>query len=83
MMTIQPLPATPECPIHLSEYTYRDGELELTCFVDYDPPDASTGYAGGAWLCHAYHAGVDIADYLAPGVIERIEEAACWYFSGR
>lgn len=76
-------PDTPRCPNYLREYTYRNGELELTCFVDYDPPDRSTGYSGGATLANAYHAGVDIADYLAPGVIETIEGAACWYFSGR
>ena len=76
------LTAAPACPAYMREYLYRNGELELTCFVDYDAPDPGTGYSGGAWLCHAYHAGIDIVDYLADGVIEAIEGAACCYFSG-
>ena len=68
---------------YLQEYTYCNGELELTCFIDYDRPDPSVGYAGSACLCHAYHAGVDISDYLSADVIDMIEGAACWYFSGR
>lgn len=76
-------PGTPRCPIGLREYLYRNGELELTCFVDYDPPDRSTGYSGGATLANAYHVGVDISGYLSADVIDMIEGAACWYFSGR
>lgn len=65
-------------PQHLWPYTYTHGDTELLCFVDYEPGDRSTGYAGAAWLIHAYAGGVDVVDMLKDTIIRDIElEAAC------
>ena len=65
-------------PQHLWPYTYTHGDTELLCFVDWEPADRSTGYAGAAWLIHAYAGGVDVIDMLKDHIIRDIEgEAAC------
>ena len=65
-------------PQHLWPYTYTHGDSELLCFVDWEPADRSTGYAGAAWLIHAYAGGVDVTDLLKDHIIRDIEgEAAC------
>ena len=65
-------------PQHLWPYTYTHGDTELLCFVDWEPPDRSTGYSGAAWLIHAYAGGVDVTDLLKDTIIRDIEaEAAC------
>jgi hypothetical protein len=65
-------------PQHLWPYTYQHGDSELLCFVDWEPGDRSTGYAGAAWLIHAYAGGVDVIDLLKDHIIRDIEaEAAC------
>ena len=65
-------------PQHLWPYTYTHGDTELLCFVDWEPGDRSTGYAGAAWLIHAYAGGVDVVDLLKDTIIRDIEaEAAC------
>jgi hypothetical protein len=68
-------------PQHLWPYTYHYGgemDIELLCFVDWEPADRSTGYAGAAWLIHAYAGGVDVVDMLKDTIIRDIEgEAAC------
>jgi len=68
----------PWYPAHLWPYTYTHGDTELLCFIDYEPADRSTGYAGAAWLIHAYAGGVDVIDLLKDAIIRDIEEgAAC------
>jgi hypothetical protein len=71
----------PQWPQHLWPYTYHYGgemEIELLCFVDWEPGDRSTGYAGAAWLIHAYAGGVDVIELLKDAIIRDIEaEAAC------
>jgi hypothetical protein len=70
--------SAPWYPAHLWPYTYHHGDTELLCFVDYEPADRSTGYAGAAWLIHAYAGGVDVVDLLKDPIIRDIEaEAAC------
>jgi len=70
--------SAPWYPAHLWPYTYTHGDTELLCFVDYEPADRSTGYAGAAWLIHAYAGGVDVIDLLKDAIIRDIEEgAAC------
>ena len=68
-------------PQHLWPYTYHYGgemDTELLCFVDWEPGDRSTGYAGAAWLIHAYAGGVDVVDLLKDHIIRDIEaESAC------
>jgi hypothetical protein len=65
-------------PQHLWPYTYTHGDTELLCFVDWEPSDRSTGFAGNAWLIHAYAGGVDVVDLLKDHIIKDIEaEAAC------
>jgi hypothetical protein len=65
-------------PQHLWPYTYTHGDTELLCFVDWEPGDRSTGYAGAAWLIHAYAGGVDVVDMLKDTIIRDIEgDAAC------
>ena len=68
----------PWYPQHLQPYTYTHGDIELLCFLDYEPGDRSVGMAAGAWLIHAYAGGVDVVDLLKDQVIKDIEEeAAC------
>ncbi len=68
----------PQWPQHLWPYTYHHGDTELLCFVDWEPADRSVGFAGNAWLIHAYAGGVDIVDLLKDTIIRDIEsEAAC------
>jgi hypothetical protein len=65
-------------PQHLWPYTYTHGDTELLCFVDWEPGDRSTGYAGAAWLIHAYAGGVDVRELLKDAIVLDIErEAAC------
>lgn len=65
-------------PQHLWPYTYTHGDTELLCFVDWEPADRSVGYAGAAWLIHAYAGGVDVVDLLKDHIIRDIEgDAAC------
>jgi hypothetical protein len=68
----------PWYPAHLWPYTYTHGDTELLCFVDWEPADRSVGFAGNAWLIHAYAGGVDVVDLLKDTIIRDIEsEAAC------
>lgn len=70
--------SAPHWPQHLWPYTYTHGDTELLCFVDWEPGDRSVGWAGGAWLIHAYAGGVDVVDLLKDHIIKDIEEeAAC------
>jgi hypothetical protein len=70
--------AAPWYPAHLWPYTYTHGDIELLCFVDWEPADRSVGFAGNAWLIHAYAGGVDVVDLLKDTIIRDIEEgAAC------
>jgi hypothetical protein len=65
-------------PQNLWPHTYTHGDTELLCFVDWEPADRSVGYAGAAWLIHAYAGGVDVVDLLKDHIIRDIEgEAAC------
>ena len=68
----------PHWPQHLWPYTYTHGDIELLCFVDYEPGDRSVGLAANAWLVHAYAGGVDVVELLKDDIIKDIEtEAAC------
>jgi hypothetical protein len=68
----------PQWPQNLWPYTYTHGDTELLCFVDWELADRSTGYAGAAWLIHAYAGGVDVVDMLKDTIIRDIEgDAAC------
>jgi hypothetical protein len=70
--------SAPWYPAHLWPYTYMHGDTELLCFVDWEPSDRSVGFAGNAWLIHAYAGGVDVVDLLKDTIIRDIEsEAAC------
>lgn len=70
--------SAPHWPQHLWPYTYTHGDIELLCFVDFEPGDRSVGMAAGAWLIHAYAGGVDVVDLLKDTIIKDIEEeAAC------
>jgi hypothetical protein len=75
--------SAPWYPAHLWPYTYTHGDTELLCFVDWEPADRSVGFAGNAWLIHAYAGGVDVVDLLKDTIIRDIEsEAACSLSSG-
>jgi hypothetical protein len=70
--------SAPWYPAHLWPYTYTHGDTELLCFVDWEPADRSVGFAGNAWLIHAYAGGVDVVELLKDNIIKDIEsEAAC------
>lgn len=75
--------SAPWYPAHLWPYTYTHGDTELLCFVDWEPADRSVGFAGNAWLIHAYAGGVDVIDLLKDHIIQDIEQgAACSLCSG-
>ena len=77
-MKTQTNTAGPQWPQHLWPYTYTHGDIELLCFLDYEPGDRSVGMAAGAWLIHAYAGGVDVVDLLKDAIVKDIEEeAAC------
>jgi len=68
----------PQWPQHIWPYTYTHGDIELLCFVDFEPGDRSVGLAANAWLVHAYAGGVDVVELLKDDIIKDIEEeAAC------
>ena len=70
--------SAPHWPQHLYPYMYDHGDIELVCFIDWEPADRSVGYSGAAWLIHAYAGGVDVVDLLKDHIIRDIEaEAAC------
>ena len=70
--------SAPHWPQHLWPYTYTHGDIELLCFLDYEPGDRSVGMAAGAWLIHAYAGGVDVVELLKDAIVKDIEEeAAC------
>lgn len=67
----------PHWPQHLWPYMYDHGDIELVCFVDWEPSDRATGFAANAWLVHAYAGGVDVRDMLKDAIVKDIElEAA-------
>jgi len=77
-MKTQTNTSAPHWPQNLWPYTYTHGDTELLCFVDWEPADRSVGYAGAAWLIHAFAGGVDVVDLLKDTIIRDIEsEAAC------
>lgn len=53
----------------------------LDCYLDYDAPDPATGYAGNAWLVHAYAGGVDVRELLREDVVRDIEQRSVQLFS--
>jgi hypothetical protein len=70
--------SAPWYPARLWPYTYTHGDIELLCFVDFEPGDRSVGLAANAWLVHAYAGGVDVVELLKDTIIKDIEtEAAC------
>ena len=70
--------SAPWYPAHLWPYTYTHGDTELLCFVDWEPADRSVGFAGNAWLIHAYAGGVDVIELLKDAIVRDIEAgAAC------
>ena len=70
--------SAPQWPQHLWPYTYTYGDIELLCFVDWEPADRSVGWPGGAWLIHAFAGGVDVRELLKDAIVKDIErEAAC------
>ena len=68
--------SAPHWPQNLWPYTYTHGDTELLCFVDWEPADRSTGYAGAAWLIHAFAGGVDVVDLLKDHIVKDIEREA-------
>jgi len=54
------------------------GDVNLTCWYDFEPADRSVGLPATAWLIHARPAGspCDIADILDSRVIKRLEREA-------
>lgn len=68
--------SAPWYPAHLWPYTYHHGDTELLCFVDWEPADRSVGFAGNAWLIHAYAGGVDVVELLKDHIVKDIEQEA-------
>lgn len=68
---------------YLQSFDYWIGDVQLHCWLDYDPPDKSTGHNGSAYLVHAYvgDSGMDVAELLIEPVINKIEDEANYYLS--
>lgn len=70
--------ARPYPPPFLERVDQAIGDVQLTCWYDFEPADRSTGFNATAWLIHARPAGspCDIADILDSRVIKRLEREA-------
>jgi hypothetical protein len=65
-------------PAYLDQFEYWFDEVQLDCWVDFEPADPSTGHNASAQLIRAYvhNTGMDISDLLRDNVIKTIEAAA-------
>jgi hypothetical protein len=65
-------------PAYLDQFEYWFDEVQLDCWVDFEPADPSTGHNASAQLIRAYvhNTGMDICDLLRDNVIKTIEAAA-------
>jgi hypothetical protein len=70
--------ARPYPPPYLERVDQAVGDVQLTCWYDFEPADRSVGLPATAWLIHARPAGspCDIADILDSRVIKRLEREA-------
>jgi len=69
-------------PAYLDQFEFWFNEIQLDCWVEFEPADPSTGHNARAQLFRAYvhNSGADISDLLRDTVIETIEAAAASYF---
>ena len=63
---------------YLDQFEFWFDEVQLDCWVDFEPADPSTGHNASAQLIRAYvhNTGADISDLLHDKVIKIIEAAA-------
>lgn len=68
---------------YLQSFDYWIGNVELRCWLDFEPPDKSTGQNASAYLAHAYvgASGMDISEILDASVRNKIEDEAAYYLS--
>ena len=63
-------------------YTYRHGEIELSCELEYSFPQSATetdpAWPASATLVSAEVGGVDISPLLDDRIVAMIEEGAVW-----
>lgn len=60
------------------------GDVELTCWYDYEPADPSTGFNATAWLvrAHVRDSPHDISGLLRDTAVRELEADAAEYLSG-
>jgi len=70
-------------PTYLDQFEFWFDEVQLDCWVDFEPADPTTGHNASAQLIRAYvnGTGSDISDLLRDKVIETIEAAAASHFN--
>ena len=66
-------------PNYLSRFDCWIGDVNLDCWVDFEPADRSVGYAANAHLVHAIINCMDVVDLLSDHVKDHIETEAAEY----
>jgi hypothetical protein len=63
---------------YLSRFEIWIGDAMMECWLDYEPPDRSTGQNAAAHLIHAFvgTSGMDVAELLSGHTVEHIENEA-------
>lgn len=71
-------------PHYLERVEQSLGDVQLTCWYDYEPADPSTGWPATAWLIRAHVRGdpADISGLLRDAAVKDLEADAAEYLSG-
>lgn len=70
---------------HLERVEQELGDVQLTCWYDFEPADPSVGWPATAWLIYAHVRGnpADISGLLRDAAVKDLEADAADYLSGR
>jgi hypothetical protein len=60
------------------------GDVQLTCWYDFEPADPSVGWPATAWLIRAHVRGdsTDLSELLRDSAVKTLEADAADYLSG-
>jgi hypothetical protein len=71
-------------PHYLERVEQELGDVQLTCWYDFEPADPSVGWPATAWLIRAHVRGdsTDISELLRDSAVKTLEAEAADYLSG-
>jgi hypothetical protein len=71
-------------PHYLERVEQELGDIQLTCWYDFEPADPSVGWPATAWLIRAHVRGdsTDISELLRDSAVKTLEAEAADYLSG-